>query len=189
MKELLRSILKEESVQYIENNYPNLKTLANSTKKELLQIPGVGEKSAKQLKAIFEISKQLLLPKDSSCYIKSPKDIYDYVKSVSLFEEERVIAILLNTKNKVISHTTISVGSLNSSIIHPREFFAPAVRLRAHSIIAAHNHPSGDLTPSKEDIEITKRLKDSGNVLGIKLLDHIIVGDNKYVSLKEYDII
>ena len=93
--------------------------------------------------------------------------------------------ILLNTKNHVLKSTNISIGSLNSSIVHPREAFSDAMKCGISSIIFAHNHPSGDTEPSKEDIEITKRLVEAGEILGIKVLDHIIIGDGRFLSLKE----
>lgn len=96
-----------------------------------------------------------------------------------------LIVCCLNTKNEPTSISTVSVGSLNSSIVHPREVFKTAVMSNAASIIIAHNHPSGDITPSKEDKDITLRLKEAGDIIGIKLLDHIIIGDRNYLSLKE----
>jgi DNA repair protein RadC len=93
--------------------------------------------------------------------------------------------ILLNTKSQVIKCFNISVGSLNSSIVHPREVFSEAVKVSCSAVIFAHNHPSGDPEPSREDIETTKRLVNAGDILGIKVFDHIIIGDNSYISLKE----
>lgn len=95
------------------------------------------------------------------------------------------ICLYLNTKNQVIHRQTIFIGSLNSSIVHPREVFKEAFRRAAASIICLHNHPSGDPAPSREDIEVTKRLVECGRIIGIEVLDHIIIGDHKFVSLKE----
>lgn len=100
-------------------------------------------------------------------------------------EKEHFKAILLNTKNHVISIEDISIGSLNSSIVHPREVFKPAIKRSSASVILVHNHPSGDPTPSREDIEVTSRLVNAGNVLGIAVLDHVIIGNNSILSLKE----
>ncbi|WP_410746837.1 RadC family protein [Clostridium neonatale] len=100
-------------------------------------------------------------------------------------DREILIVCCLNTKNEPTSISTVSIGSLNSSIVHPREVFKTAVMSNAASIIISHNHPSGDTTPSKEDINITKRIKEAGDIIGIKLLDHIIIGDKNYLSLKE----
>lgn len=97
----------------------------------------------------------------------------------------KFICLYLNTKNQVIHRQTIFIGSLNTSIVHPREVFKEAFRRAAASIICLHNHPSGDPTPSREDIEVTKRLVECGQIIGIEVLDHIIIGDHKFVSLKE----
>lgn len=98
---------------------------------------------------------------------------------------ENFTCLYLNTKNQVIHRQTIFIGSLNTSIVHPREVFKEAFRRAAASIICLHNHPSGDPTPSREDIEVTKRLVECGQIIGIEVLDHIIIGDHKFVSLKE----
>ena len=108
---------------------------------------------------------------------------------MSNFKQEVFKLILLNTKNIVIGTKDVFKGTLNSSIVHPREVFKEAIHRGSASIIVCHNHPSGDPSPSKEDINITLRLKECGNIMGIELLDHIIIGNNRYVSLKEKGII
>lgn len=108
---------------------------------------------------------------------------------MKFLNKEHFRVILLNTKNQIISIEEISIGNLNSSIVHPREVFNIAIRRSANSIILVHNHPSGDSTPSTEDINITRRLIEAGNIIGIKVLDHIIIGDNNYTSLKQKNII
>ena len=122
--------------------------------------------------------------------VTSPKEVYkiiaEYLKGV---DREHLVLITLDTKNVTTSITTISIGSLNTSIVHPREVFKTAILSNAASIILAHNHPSGDSTPSKEDINITDRIKESGKILGIDLLDHLIIGDDSYISLKEKGIL
>lgn len=105
------------------------------------------------------------------------------------FAEEHLVMLALDTKNKIIGAFDISTGSINSSIVHPREVYKRAMLCNACSIIVAHNHPSGDPSPSREDINITTRLKEAGNILGINLIDHIIIGDGSYISLKEKGII
>lgn len=120
--------------------------------------------------------------------IKSPCDIAALARDVLEMHEmaeENFIIICLNTKNKISGVHTISVGSLNASIVHPREVFKAAMLNNASAILLMHNHPSGDPEPSREDIETTHRLVNAGNILGIKVLDHVIIGDNRYVSLKE----
>jgi len=121
------------------------------------------------------------------CKISSPYDCFEILKEFIGDSDREILAVLtLDTKNKITSITSASVGSLNTSIVHPREVFKTAILSNAASIIIGHNHPSGDPSPSKEDISITTRLKECGKILGIDLLDHIIVGeDNNYISLKE----
>ena len=120
--------------------------------------------------------------------IKSPAEVYQAAKQLlALHEEpeEHFCILCLNTKNKIVGVHTISIGSLNASIVHPREVFKAAMLNNASGIICLHNHPSGDPEPSRDDIETTHRLVNAGNILGIKVLDHVIIGDNRYVSLKE----
>lgn len=121
--------------------------------------------------------------------IGSPKDVYKIVSEyLDGVDREHLVLLTLDTKNKITSISTICIGSLNDSVVHPREVFKPAILSNAASIILAHNHPSGDTTPSKEDISITRRIKDGGDLLGIELLDHLIIGDD-YTSLKEKGIV
>lgn len=118
--------------------------------------------------------------------ISKPNEIVDLLKIfLEDCDREKLIVCCLNTKNEPTSISVVSVGSLNTSIVHPREVFKTAVMSNSASIILAHNHPSSDVTPSKEDIDITERIKQGGNILGIKLLDHLILGDGKYLSLLE----
>lgn len=121
--------------------------------------------------------------------ISSPSDVRDYIEQVfklSIQAEEVIVMLVLDTKNNVIGAFEVSRGSLNASILHPREVFKRALLLNGASIILAHNHPSGDVTPSREDVDTTKRLVECGDVLGINVLDHLIIGDNgRYRSFKE----
>jgi len=118
-------------------------------------------------------------------YIKSPQDVYNAVK-IDKEAQEHFIALLLNTKNRVVDSVLVSLGSANANVVHPREVYRPAIVRSATSIAVAHNHPSGDPTPSREDIEITKKLDESGKLLGINLLDHVVCGgDGRYYSFKE----
>lgn len=119
---------------------------------------------------------------------KNPEEAYNAIKIITNVQEEaqEVFGILiLNTKNKIVAVHEISRGTLNSSMVHPREVFKPAVLHNAAAIICFHNHPSGDPEPSKEDIESNNRLVEAGKIMGIEMLDHIIVGDGRYISLKE----
>ncbi len=149
------------------------------------------EKSNKPLKRINVVSIKMV--RESSVLynirrISEPKDIVDLGKKfLDELDREELIVACLNAKNEVNSINVVSIGSLNNSIVHPREVFKTAILSNAASIVMIHNHPSGDVTPSKEDKEITLRIKESGTILGIKLLDHIIIGNDTYYSFKEHD--
>lgn len=157
---------------------------------ELMKIKGVGRVKAIQIKAVLELGKRLVsFRKSDKVYIKVPQDASELLmEDMRFLNKEYVKGLLLNTKNELIKTVDISIGSLNSSVVHPREVFSEAVRCGCASIVLVHNHPSGDPTPSAEDISITKRLSDAGKILGVELLDHIIIGDKVFVSLKEKNI-
>ncbi|HUM44984.1 MAG TPA: DNA repair protein RadC [Fervidobacterium sp.] len=122
-------------------------------------------------------------------FINSPDDVNKIIQSyLNGVDREHFVIILLNCKNGIIGINTVSVGNLNSSLVHPREVFKPAIVAGAASIILAHNHPSGDPKPSSEDLSLTRRIKEAGDILGIGVLDHIIIGDGCYVSLKSRDL-
>lgn len=148
------------------------------------------EKNNKPLKRINVVSIKMV--RESSVLynirrISKPKDIVDLGKKfLDELDREELIVACLNAKNEVNSINVVSIGSLNNSIVHPREVFKAAILSNAASIVMIHNHPSGDVTPSKEDKEITLRIKESGSILGICLLDHIIIGNDTYYSFKEH---
>lgn len=122
--------------------------------------------------------------------INSPSDSYELFRQfLDDADREEMIVCCLNTKNEPICINTAHIGSLNSSIVHPREIFKIAILANSASIIIAHNHPSGDPNPSREDISITSRIQEAGKIIGINLIDHIIIGDNKYISLKERSLL
>ncbi len=161
--------------------------LLNLSFNELKAIKGVGEAKATQILALAEISKRFnSFESGRELKVTCPKDVAEYIiPQMKSLKKEYFKLIMLNTKNIVISLKDISMGSLNSSIVHPREVFLEAIKNSSSSVILCHNHPSGDPTPSKEDIDITNRLKECGKLLGIEVLDHIIVGDINYISFKE----
>ena len=118
--------------------------------------------------------------------IHCPADVFDLLgRKMSYYDRELFVTVVLNARNKVLGINTVSVGSLSASIVHPREVFRPVVVMEASSIILAHNHPSSDVSPSEEDLTVTHRLKDAGELLGIQVLDHLIIGDGKFLSLNE----
>ncbi|MCB2288719.1 DNA repair protein RadC [Clostridium sp. CS001] len=188
---ILRTGSKQENIinlcGRIISECGGLNGLLNSSAEEFTKIKGIGSAKATQLLAIIEISKRLRSFKSGEDYkITSPKDIAQYLmEEMRYLKKEYLKLIMLNTKNVIISIKDISIGNLNSSIVHPREVFYEAIKKCSASVVICHNHPSGDPTPSKEDINITTRLKECGKLLGIEVLDHVIIGNGTYVSLKE----
>lgn len=164
-----------------------LSSLNNLSIEQLMGIKGIGRVKALQIKAALELSKRIATSDGIIHHtIKSALDVSNLLmEELRYLKKEIFKAILLDTKNQVLKIVDVSVGSLNSSIVHPREVFSEAVKCGCNSIIFVHNHPSGDPTPSAEDLQTTQRLESAGNILGIKVLDHIIIGDGKYISLKE----
>ncbi|OIJ10563.1 hypothetical protein BKP37_18710 [Anaerobacillus alkalilacustris] len=193
--ELIATILgsgtKQESViqlsQRILHHFNGLRLLKEATVEELKSIKGIGDTKAVQLLAAIELGSRIhKLQVEDRFIIRSPEDVSRYVmEDMRFLTQEHFVCLYLNTKNHVIFKKTIFIGSLNASIVHPREIYKEAFRHSAASIICLHNHPSGDPAPSREDIEVTKRLVESGKVIGIEVLDHIIIGEKKFVSLKE----
>lgn len=165
--------------------------LSHATMEELTSINGIGICKASQIIASIELGKRIS-GSDGKINLKvnSPIIITELLmEEMRYLKKEHFKIAMLDTKNQIISIEDISIGNLNSSIVHPREVFNIAIKRSANSIILIHNHPSGDPTPSTEDINITHRLIDAGNIIGIKVLDHIIIGDNSYISLKQKNII
>ncbi|MBU8730408.1 DNA repair protein RadC [Cytobacillus oceanisediminis] len=188
---LLRTGTKDESVLQLANrlitHFEGLRLLKDASLDEITAIKGIGSAKAIQLLAAVEIGRRIsTLTYDDRYTIRSPEDGANYVMhDMRFLSQEHFVCLYLNTKNQVLHKKTIFIGSLNASIVHPREVFKEAFRRSAASIICIHNHPSGDPTPSREDIEVTKRLAESGKIIGIEVLDHLIIGENKFVSLKE----
>lgn len=164
-----------------------LKYLMDTGIERLSEIKGIGVAKAAKLKAAIELGRRLALSGYNDSYvIRKPDDVISLLMDeMRYLNKEYFKVVMLNVKNKVIAVDTISIGSLNTSIVHPREVFKAAIERSASSIILVHNHPSGDPNPSKEDIDVSNRIYKSGNILGIKVLDHIIIGDGIGVSLKE----
>lgn len=188
---LLRTGTKEESVLQLSNrllsNFEGLRLLKDATLDEITAIKGIGKAKAIQVLAAVEIGRRISnLAYNDRYVIRTPEDCANYVMNDMRFlSQEHFVCLYLNTKNQVLHKRTIFIGSLNASIVHPREVYKEALRRSAASVICLHNHPSGDPSPSREDLEVTKRLVESGRILGIEMLDHIIIGENKFVSLKE----
>jgi len=176
------------TAQRLLSGFGSPKGIANASIEELSKIKGVGIAKATQIKAAFELSKRLLEDYPDSrekAVIKSPEDVVKQVKSrLKDKKKEHFLALLLDTRNHLIAVAPISVGSLDTSIVHPREVFKEAISATAASVIFVHNHPSGDPQPSEDDIKLTRRLMEAGEIMGIEVLDHIIVCDKAYISMK-----
>ena len=181
--------LGEDVISYVSSKVGDL---GRADVRELTEIEGIGFSKASSIVASMELAKRLLGNSTSKykVIIKDSADVANLLMEEMLYEKrEFVIALLLNVKGEIESKEIISVGELSATNIHPREVFSPAIRKGAASIIVAHNHPSGDPTPSSEDIIATKRLLEASRIVGISLVDHVILGHRKYVSLKAEGII
>lgn len=151
---------------------------------ELSSSCGLAAADATRLSASIELARRLLLPGDDHGPIRSPRDAVRVLAGIRAEEKEHFLALYLNSRNVIIYKETISIGSLNANIVHPREVFRPAISRSAAAVVLAHNHPSGDVTPSQEDLRLTARLVEAGKLLGIEVLDHIIVADGRYLSFR-----
>lgn len=168
-----------------------LRQLVDLSIEQLMKIKGIGAAKALQLKAGIELGRRLARTTlEEKIVIRSPQDVANLLsEELRYLQKEHFVCLFLNTKNHVIAQETLSIGSLNASIVHPREVFRAAIQRSSASLICVHNHPSGDPTPSPEDVQMTRRLVDAGQLIGIDVLDHIIIGDRNFVSLKEHGLI
>ena len=163
-----------------------LDKLFDCSLKELQKIKGIGQGKAMQILAMSELGKRHKLSKKPIKKISCAEDVFDYFhERLRDKKEEHFYVLILNTQNYIIDEQLVSKGILDASIIHPREVFRPAIRNSASKIVLVHNHPSGDPTPSQEDLEITKKLMDIGEGLGIKVVDSIVLGGGKWESWRE----
>ena len=186
---ILRTGTKGESVIDMSNRLISeygLENLYQCTLKEIQKIKGMGEAKAMQILAISELNKRQSLAKKAIRKITCAKDVFDlYHERLKDKKQEHFIVLMLDTKNNIILEETIFIGTLDATLVHPREIFKPAVRNSASKIILVHNHPSGNPKPSNEDLKVFEKLIKSGEDLGINVLDSVIVGKNKFWSLKE----
>lgn len=188
---LLRTGTRQESAIHIAQRMltiaGGLRGLVDLSLDEMVHTKGIGPAKAIQLKAGIELGQRLAktrLPEAET--IRSPQNVSELLmEQLRYLQQEHFVCLFLNTKNHIIAQETLSIGSLNASIVHPREVFRAAIKCSSASIVCAHNHPSGDPTPSPEDILLTRRLCEAGEIVGIDVLDHIVIGDGKFVSLKE----
>lgn len=188
---LLRSGNRNESAVQLATRIlaqsGGLRNLPDLSLEDLQQNKGIGPDKAVMIKAALEMGCRLATtPREGAGSITNPREAADlFMEELRYKKKEYFKVLLLNTKNHVISREEISVGSLSASIVHPREIFNIPLRKSAASVILIHNHPSGDPSPSQEDLEVTRRLVDAGNILGINVRDHLIIGDGCYFSFRE----
>lgn len=169
------------------SHFEGFELLREASVEELRKIKGIGIAKAVLIQACMEFGGRAAGRHNKNRYtVCSPEDGANFVmEEMRVLNQEHFVAVFLNTKNQVIHKSTIFIGSLNASIVHPREVFKEAVRRSAASMICFHNHPSGDPSPSQEDIDVTKRLVSCGKMIGVDVLDHIVIGDRKFISLKQ----
>lgn len=165
--------------------------LGNLNLNKLTSINGIGEVKAIMILCIIELAKRYAKSsiRPTLEFSNSKSVASYYMQEMRSYEKETLIAIMLNTKNMYLGESIVSVGTVNASFISPREVFIDALEKKAVRIILIHNHPSGNPTPSKEDLTATSRIREAGRLLDIELLDHIIIGDNRYISLKERNLL
>ena len=183
----LRAIDLAVNILNYSTAYPGLKGLNYLTMKELTRIKGIGRVKAIELLCLTELTRRMAKETASNhLRLTTPQSVADYyMQDMRHLTREQVILLMMDSKNRIIKDMVISEGTVNTSIMPTREVFIHAVKYEAVNIILLHNHPSGDPTPSAEDIRVTKRIAEAGGLIGISLMDHIIIGDNRYISLKE----
>jgi len=190
VKNLLADTLCEKNSSYIIEEifyrFPSLRELFDASELELLTIKGIGKVKARQIISALKLARALNVPADKPYVISSPQDAALLMTpELGFLQREEFHCIYLNTKNQVIGKEVISVGSLDMTIVHPRELYKSAIKKSSCSIICIHNHPSGDPTPSQEDILLTKRLVAAGEIIGIDVLDHLVIASHSYCSMKD----
>lgn len=192
---LLRTGTKKRNAIELANDIINkdsqgIRYLQDMSIEELCKIEGIGLSKATQIKAALELGLRISSYRPNKYKVKNPWDIYKYYMEGLRYKQNEVFkVVLLNTKNEIIIDIDVSVGTLNSSLVHPREVFKEAIRRSSNKMILIHNHPSGSVEPSNEDKNITDRLIKCGELIGIEVIDHIIIGDGLYFSFKENMII
>lgn len=180
-----------QTANHLLARFQNIRALSNASLNELKATPGIGPVRAVEIKACLEIARRfqqiVLRPGD---ILNGSRQVFAcYHEKLRDYKKERFYCLLLDAKHRILKEELVSIGSLNFSIIHPREVFAPAIKEAAESILLLHNHPSGDPTPSREDIHITRRLVEVGKLVGIEVIDHIIIGNGCYVSFTEQKLL
>lgn len=176
-----------DQARLLLSNFHSLRELGRATTSELCRLKGIGPAKAAELQAVFELARRFA---DNSCapgerFSSAQEVFHHYHERLRDRRKECFLALLLDNKHRIIREVQISEGSLTASIVHPREVFVPVVRESAAAVLFIHNHPSGDPTPSREDLDLTTRLHQAGELMGVRVLDHIIIGNGSYVSLAD----
>ncbi len=171
-------------------HFNGLREIENAAPAEFKDIKGIGFAKIAQIKAAFELGRRLLQDSQNGTSLvpsfRNSREVYEFYRSRFYgLKKERFLCALLDVKNRVFRETIVSEGTLTSSLVHPREVFRDAIKEAAASVLFIHNHPSGDPSPSRDDISITKRLIETGNIIGINVLDHIVISDGQYLSMME----
>jgi len=186
---ILRTGKKGESVLALANRFLrkiSLEKFSEFSYGEFRKISGIGPVKACELLSCVELGRRIFESKKVNIsQLLSPQDVFDNLKDIRVSKKEHFVVFFLDSRNQEIKREVISIGTINASLVHPREVFEPAVKYLAVQVILAHNHPSGDLEPSEEDLTVNKRLVEAGKLLGIEVLDHIIVTKDSFISFKE----
>jgi DNA repair protein RadC len=182
-----RAVDLAHEILELKEQFKGLTTLSHVTFDELMKIKGIGKVKAIQILCVVELASRMAkTSQDKGVFFVKPSDIAQfYMQDMRNLEYEQVILVLLNSKNKVIKEIKLSKGTVNASLITPREVFIYALKYGAVNIALIHNHPSGNPEPSNSDIIVTKKVSDTGKLIGIELIDHIIIGDNIFTSMRE----
>ncbi|PLX99935.1 MAG: hypothetical protein C0624_12945 [Desulfuromonas sp.] len=180
-----------DQARLLLENFESLTRLSEADTSELCQLKGIGPAKAAEIQAAFELGRRLMsIPLTSGAQLRSAADVFNHLHArLRPLKKERFMILLLDCKHRVLRDVTISEGSLTASIVHPREVFQPVIRESAAAVILAHNHPSGDPAPSPEDITLTRRLHQAGELMGVRILDHVIIGAHRYASLADLGLL
>lgn len=184
-----RGLNAVELAQKILKKYPT-SGLLDTSFEDLIRLKGVDKSKAASVVASLELAKRITKAySKNQPFVEKPEDVIRHTSHLSQLKKEHFVVLYLNARNQLIRLETISIGTLTASLVHPREVFAPALEIRAAAIILVHNHPSGDCHPSAEDVSLTERLCEAGQLLAIDVLDHIILGNQDYLSMKQLRLI
>ena len=176
--------------QRLLSTFGNVKAISEASLEELGKVKGIGLAKASQIKAAFELAKRSEEEMGEKISIKSSEDVVKLIRpKLKDKKKEYFLLLSLNSRNNLIRVSDVSIGTLNANLIHPREVFKEAIQSLAVSVVLVHNHPSGDATPSKDDIEITKQLIEASKIMDITILDHIIISDRDYKSMKDKELL